>query len=176
MQSGEHPHYLEVCGEVEPALGVAHAEVITGGGSDVATANATRIFEYWWTIGHGGSKPEHRQLFEGGAKLDVWDRLEGPGCALLFLVPNLSRGAYAGAPGEREVPVSGSAAIRLDGQGGAGMAPHAADPRWPRTGRLGARVVPVVGTVAADRAKSLMLGADFSRSGAPPSHSRPAGG
>ena len=71
----EHPYYLEVFGEVEPALDIAHAEVIRAGESDAATTNATPIYEYWWTIGHGGSKPEHRHLFGGRAKLDLWHRL-----------------------------------------------------------------------------------------------------
>jgi hypothetical protein len=28
--------------------------------------------EYWWTIGHGGSRPEHRHLLENRKKLDLW--------------------------------------------------------------------------------------------------------
>jgi hypothetical protein len=42
---------LEIFGEVEPVLDTAHAEVIPAGGSDGATMNVTRIYEYWWTMG-----------------------------------------------------------------------------------------------------------------------------
>ena len=83
----EHPYYLEVFGEVEPALDVAHAEVIPAGGSDAATTNATPIYEYWWTIGHGGSKPEHRHLLGGRAKLDLWRRLEDVAARVYLYFP-----------------------------------------------------------------------------------------
>ena len=72
----EHPYYLEVLGEAEPALDMAHAEVIPAGASDASTTAATPIYEYWWTIGHAGTKPEHRHLFEGRSKGDLWRRLE----------------------------------------------------------------------------------------------------
>jgi hypothetical protein len=72
----EHPYYLEVFGEAEPVLDMAHAEVIPAGSSTAASASSTPVYEYWWTIGHGGSKPEHRHLFENRQKLDLWHRLE----------------------------------------------------------------------------------------------------
>lgn len=72
----EHPFYLEVFGETEPMLDTAHTQVIPAGGSATASTSSTPVYEYWWTIGHGGSKPEHRHLFEGRAKLDLWHRLE----------------------------------------------------------------------------------------------------
>ncbi|MHB1845738.1 MAG: hypothetical protein ACYCWW_13000 [Deltaproteobacteria bacterium] len=72
----EHPYYLEVFGEAEPLLDMAHAEVIPAGHSEAANAGSTPIYEYWWTIGHGGTKPEHRHLFESRKKLDLWHRLE----------------------------------------------------------------------------------------------------
>jgi len=72
----EHPYYLEVFGEGEPLLDMTHAEVIPVGGSAAATATPTPIYEYWWTIGHGGSKPQHRHLFEDRQKVDLWHRLE----------------------------------------------------------------------------------------------------
>jgi hypothetical protein len=72
----EHPYYLEVFGEAEPVLDMAHAEVMPVGGSAAASASPTPIYEYWWTIGHGGSKPQHRHLFESRKKVDLWHRLE----------------------------------------------------------------------------------------------------
>ncbi|GEM_PF-983237 len=72
----EHPYYLEVFGEAAPLLDMTHAEVIPAGSSTAASTSPTPIYEYWWTIGHGGSKPEHRHLFESRQKLDLWHRLE----------------------------------------------------------------------------------------------------
>ena len=88
----EHPYYLEVFGEAEPALDMAHAEVIPAGGSDAAMTNATPIYEYWWTIGHGGSKPEHRHLFEGRVETMA---CTGPG-AMVEIPLNSSFGILGG--------------------------------------------------------------------------------
>ena len=134
----EHPYYLEVFGEAAPALDMAHAEVIPAGGSDAATTNPTPIYEYWWTIGHGGSKPEHRHLFEAEEARPLASTRRRGG-ARLSVLPDLGRQACAGARGEREVPQSGPATVGLDRQGGAGLAAHAADPRGRRTGRLHTR-------------------------------------
>ena len=83
----EHPYYLEVFGEVEPMLDMAHAEVIPAGGADAGTTSATPIYEYWWTIGHGGSKPEHRHLLAGRQKVDLWHRLEDVAARVYLYFP-----------------------------------------------------------------------------------------
>lgn len=57
------------------------------GESDAATIQATPIYEYWWTIGHGGSKPEHRHLFGDRAKLDLWHRLEDVAARVYLYFP-----------------------------------------------------------------------------------------
>lgn len=75
-EQDEHPYYLEVFGEAEPLLDMAHAEVILAGHAEAASTTSTPIYEYWWTIGHGGTKPQHRHLFESRKKLDLWRRLE----------------------------------------------------------------------------------------------------
>jgi hypothetical protein len=72
----EDPYYLEVFGEAEPLLDMTHAEVVPVGGSTAASISPTPIYEYWWTIGHGGSKPHHRHLLEERRKADLWHRLE----------------------------------------------------------------------------------------------------
>jgi hypothetical protein len=72
----EHPYYLELFGEAEPILDMAHAEVLSAAQADTGKSGKTPIYEYWWTIGHGGNKPEHRHLFEGRAKADLWHRLD----------------------------------------------------------------------------------------------------
>jgi hypothetical protein len=73
---GQHPFYLEVLGESEPVLDSSHCEVIPPRGAQAQDTNATPVYEYWWTIGHGGSRPQHPHLFEGREKLDLWHRLE----------------------------------------------------------------------------------------------------
>jgi hypothetical protein len=72
----EHPYYLEVFGEAVPLLDMTHAQVIPPGGSTAASTSPIPIYEYWWTIGHGGSKPQERHLFQSRKKLDLWHRLE----------------------------------------------------------------------------------------------------
>ena len=72
----QDPYYLEVLGEAGPVLDMTHAEVLPAGESSATTTAATPIHEYWWTIGHGGTKPEHRHLFETRKKVDLWHRLE----------------------------------------------------------------------------------------------------
>ena len=66
------PYYLEVFGEIEPVLDMTHAEVLPPGRSAAQTTAATPVYEYWWTIGHGGTKPEHHHLVESRKKLDLW--------------------------------------------------------------------------------------------------------
>ena len=147
----EHPYYLEVFGESEPAIDMTHAEVVPAGGSNAAMTNATPIYEYWWTIGHGGSKPEHRHLL-GVERRSICRIGSKPSRRASTLFPDLGRLARTRTGGERKVPESGSAAIGLDKQGGAGLAAHAADPRRCWTSRLGTRRGAGVGTAAAGAA------------------------
>lgn len=72
----QDPYYLEVFGEAQPVLDMSHAEVLPAGESAAKPTTGTPVYEYWWTIGHGGAKPEHRHLFESRDKLDLWHRLE----------------------------------------------------------------------------------------------------
>jgi len=83
----EQPYYLEVFGEAEPVLDMAHAEVIPAGGDVAGTTTTTPIYEYWWTIGHGGTKPQHRHLFEDRKKLDLWHRLEDVAARVYMYFP-----------------------------------------------------------------------------------------
>lgn len=83
----EHPYYLEVFGEAEPVLDMTHGEVIPAGGSAAATTSATPIYEYWWTMGHGGTKPEHRHLLGGRANLDLWHRLKDVAARIYLYFP-----------------------------------------------------------------------------------------
>jgi hypothetical protein len=75
-KENEHPYYLEVFGEAEPVLDKAHGQVIPEAASEAAEVGAPAVYEYWWTIGHAGMRPEHRHLFEGRKRLDLWRRLD----------------------------------------------------------------------------------------------------
>jgi hypothetical protein len=55
---------------------MTHVQVIPPGGATAASTSPIPIYEYWWTIGHSGSKPQHRRLFQSRKKLDLWHRLE----------------------------------------------------------------------------------------------------
>lgn len=83
----EHPYYLEVFGEAEPVLDPSHGQVIPAGGAKAAEAGAPAVYEYWWTIGHGGTKPEHRHLFENREKLDLWHRLDKVAARIYLYFP-----------------------------------------------------------------------------------------
>lgn len=72
----KNPYYSEVLGEAEPVLDMTHATVLPPGGPTVQSTTSTPVYEYWWTMGHGGAKPEHHHLFEGRKKLDLWHHLE----------------------------------------------------------------------------------------------------
>jgi hypothetical protein len=87
----QHPFYLEVLGESEPVMDASHCEVVPPGRADVTDTSATPVYEYWWTIGHGGSRPEHNHLFESRAKLDLWHRLD-PVAARVYLYFPISGG------------------------------------------------------------------------------------
>ncbi|MHB8394351.1 MAG: hypothetical protein ACYDC5_07595 [Candidatus Dormibacteria bacterium] len=72
----EHPYYLELYGEAQPTLDMSYAEVIPPGGPDAKTVQSTPIYEYWWTLGHGGTAPHHRHLFEPRGRDGLWETLE----------------------------------------------------------------------------------------------------
>lgn len=72
----KEPFYLEVFGEAEPVLDMSYAEVVPAGGTTVQSSQATPIYEYWWTIGHGGHGPEHKHLFDGRKNELLWSKLD----------------------------------------------------------------------------------------------------
>ena len=81
------PYYLEVLGESEPVLDMTHAELLPPGGSAEHATTATPVYEYSWTIGHGGTKPEHGHLFGSRQKLDLWHRLEDVAARVYLYFP-----------------------------------------------------------------------------------------
>jgi hypothetical protein len=62
---GENPpFYLEIFGETEPVVDESFAEVLPPGKSSAESAASTPIYEYWWTIGHPGLRPERHHLLD----------------------------------------------------------------------------------------------------------------
>jgi hypothetical protein len=81
------PFYLEVFGEAEPMLDMDYAETVPAGGHDAQTSQATPIYEYWWTIGHGGHGPVHRHLFDGRKKDQLWGKLDDVAARVYLYFP-----------------------------------------------------------------------------------------
>ena len=68
----KEPFYLEVFGEAEPVLDMSYAQVVPAGGTTVQSSQATPVYEYWWTISHGGHGPEHKHHFEERKSEFLW--------------------------------------------------------------------------------------------------------
>lgn len=113
-------------------LDMAHAEVLPPGGADAQTTTATPIYEYWWTRGHGSTKPSIITSSRVGSRLisgTGWRTLR-PGST------STSRSALVG--GFRKSPPAsstgaGGASGGLDPEGSSRVAAIAADRRrcWP---------------------------------------------
>lgn len=84
------PFYFEVFGETSPLLDTAYAEVVPAGPSDGAEqpVQSAPVYEYWWTIGHPGHRPEHAGLLERLAgPNNLWERLPDPAARVYFFFP-----------------------------------------------------------------------------------------
>lgn len=79
------PFYFELYGETEPVLNMRYAEVIPPGGSSASTVAPTPVYEYWWTIGHGGHGPSHHHLFREHEPL--WESLADPAGRVYLYFP-----------------------------------------------------------------------------------------
>lgn len=151
----ERPYYLEIFGEAEPMLDMTHADVIPAGSVVPGTTNPVPIYEYWWTIGHAGTKPEHRHLFQSRKKLSLWRKLEDIAARVYLYFP------IAGGWRMQEYAASAKY-LRPVAHQSAWTEKAAAD--WQRlqpilagAGEAGSvlGVVPGVGTVAAGAASAL---------------------
>jgi hypothetical protein len=80
------PFYLEIFGETEPTLDVNYAEVLPPAGTAAQTSAASPIYEYWWTIGHPGRRPEHHHWWQPKSP-SLWDDLEGEAAHVYFYFP-----------------------------------------------------------------------------------------
>ena len=88
----EPPFYFEVFGETSPSLDTAYAEVVPAGAGDDDDAARTTcpapVYEYWWTIGHPGYRPEHAGLLERiSGPHDLWGRLPDPAAHIYLFFP-----------------------------------------------------------------------------------------
>jgi hypothetical protein len=81
------PFYLELYGEAEPVLTMNYAEVIPPGQEQPSTVRPTPVYEYWWTIGHGGHDPAPHHLFGDHTGEPIWDRLADPAGRMYLYFP-----------------------------------------------------------------------------------------
>lgn len=88
---GEQPFYFEVFGETSPILDTAYAEVVPAGSAADAAAQSTSsapVYEFWWTIGHPGHRPDHGGLLEYLAgPNNLWERLPDPAARVYLFFP-----------------------------------------------------------------------------------------
>lgn len=85
--NGDPPFYLEVFGETSPQLDMNYAEVVPPtGDSPQATANSP-VYEYWWTLGHPGLKPEHHHLIRRSDDEPLWSHLADDAAHVYFFFP-----------------------------------------------------------------------------------------
>jgi hypothetical protein len=83
-----HPFYLEVYGETEPQIDMTYAEVVPAGGDAAKSEASTPIYEYWWTLGHAGTAPEHRHLWpERKDEKPIWKKLEKTAARIYLYFP-----------------------------------------------------------------------------------------
>ncbi len=88
--TGDDPYYFEVYGETSPVLDTAYGEVMPAGPVDGAaqTTQPAPVYEYWWTIGHPGHRPERGGLLERiRGPRDLWDRLPDPAARIYLYFP-----------------------------------------------------------------------------------------
>jgi hypothetical protein len=85
---GEDPFYFEVYGETQPVLDMTYAEVVPAGEDSAATVTSTPVYEYWWTLGHAGTAPEHHHLWpERKADKPVWEKLHDTAAHIYLYFP-----------------------------------------------------------------------------------------
>ncbi len=83
----DNPFYLEVFGETEPVLDMTCAEVAPPSGVNAQAVQSSPIYEYWWTLGHGGHRPEHRHLFGERENAELWKKLDDIAARIYLYFP-----------------------------------------------------------------------------------------
>jgi hypothetical protein len=81
------PYYFELYGETQPVLNMSYGEVIPPGFDSAQQVNPTPVYEYWWTVGHGGHGPLHHHLFDDHAHEPIWESLADPAGRVYLYFP-----------------------------------------------------------------------------------------
>jgi len=88
---GAEAFYFEIFGETSPVVDTAIAEVVPAGatpGSAAQSAQPAPVYEYWWTIGHPGHRPDDggplRRIKGPG---NLWERLPRPAARVYLFFP-----------------------------------------------------------------------------------------
>jgi hypothetical protein len=84
-KGSDPPYYLELFGETSPTIDSTFAEVLPPTATAAQSAAATPIYEYWWTIGHPGRRPEHHHLFQKPSS--IWDNLDDEAAHVFMYFP-----------------------------------------------------------------------------------------
>ena len=88
--TGDDPFYFEIFGDTSPFVDTTYAEVVATATADAAaqTTLPTPVYEYWWTIGHPGHRPEHSGILEHiKGPSDLWERLPDPAARVYLFFP-----------------------------------------------------------------------------------------
>lgn len=88
-----NPFYLELYGETTPLVDEAYAEVVPAGGTDPRQTADAPVYDYWWTLGHPGSKEPHHHWWSGSEHTaSPWRDLEDDVAARVFMYFPISAG------------------------------------------------------------------------------------
>jgi hypothetical protein len=79
-------YYLEIFGETSPTIDANYAEVLSPNATAAQQVAASPIYEYWWTIGHRGQRPEHHHLLRHD-ETPIWGELEDPAAHVYLFFP-----------------------------------------------------------------------------------------
>jgi hypothetical protein len=80
------PFYLEIFGETEPLIDSNYAEVLQPAATTAESAAASPIYEYWWTIGHPGRRPEHHHWWQAKSST-IWENLDAEAAHVYLYFP-----------------------------------------------------------------------------------------
>ncbi len=87
------PFYLEFFGETEPLLDESFAEVVPARKGAPGTDQGAPVYEYWWTIGHGGAPmrdPWWRRQFgqpQSASHPEPWEDLKATAARVYLYFP-----------------------------------------------------------------------------------------
>jgi hypothetical protein len=85
--NGDPPFYLEVFGETSPTLDMSYAEVVSPNSTSPQAIGNSPVYEYWWTLGHPGLKPEHHHLIHRSENEPLWSHLADDAAHVYFFFP-----------------------------------------------------------------------------------------